>query len=139
MDEDAAFDELEALENKLNIESEEIRRIVCNAESRGKTFKLGEIEIRIKPGMPDKARDLIVEIQNLVGGVDEETAIEVSDKVQGKMYQMLANLCVDPPYSEPDLWRIVDKQTGAVDGILKEILENTLGFAEALRKFRKKR
>lgn len=95
--------------------------------------KFGEMEIRYKPLLTKKLRNMLSRAQKEMK-ISEEPLL-VQDKL---VYNALAEICVDPLLKNPNAWQLIDLRStdGRVFTIFKEIMEKVGAGEDSLKTFR---
>lgn len=131
MDEEKANKELAGEEYKDFKKNSEIRAIIANKNAKTSEIDLGGIKIKVKSSIPKPLRDKIL----FVGKAYEAGNLAEGDK---KMYEIMAEMCIDAPYTNPTAWAYIDKETGMVPEALKNVVESMVTTESAAKSFRKK-
>ena len=131
MDETKANKDLAKEEFKDIKSNAEIKAIIANKNARTAEIDLGGIKIKVRASIPKPLRDKIL----FVGKAYEAGELEDGDK---KMYEVMAQMCFDPPYTNPAAWEYIDRETGEVPNALKSVIEAMVGTENAAKSFRKK-
>lgn len=58
------------------------------------------------------------------------------EEADAEIYDIMALICLDEPYTKPAAWEYIDKETGAVPDILKQMIEKITGTETSARRFR---
>ena len=147
MDEEAAFRELDEIDRKHLEENVEIRDLLENIEKIHKTYKIGEYEFKIRAGVSKKMKRKIQEAARLAettpqlneDGTLSKEGEELVNRVEWKTFEILSDLCIDPPFDDPKSWALLEERSGMVDEIFLGIMTIITGGNEAVEKFRKDR
>ena len=129
LDTEQAHSELKQIEYDEFKENAEIKAIVANHKAKRISVKQGDIEIFIRSALPKSLRDKIINISKKYELGDTETADE-------EIYEIMAEICLDEPYTKPAAWKYIDEETGAVPDVLKQMIERIAGTESAAKRFR---
>jgi len=121
--------ELEREEYKDFKENAELKAIIANSKAKRVFVTQGDIQIFIRGSLPKGLRDRIIFIAKEYESGDIETADD-------KVYEIMAEICLDSPYNKPEVWAYIDRETGEVPGILKQMIEKIAGAESAAKRFR---
>jgi hypothetical protein len=114
-------------------ESVEMQKLLAAPEiTDSGVYKYGDAEIRHRKFMPSKLRSLLSK------GKKEIEATQDIGKLDSVVYQSLAALCMDDPYTNPVFWAAVDLKTsdGRVYKIFQELTAKIGGTEAAAKTFR---
>lgn len=95
--------------------------------------KFGDMEIRYKPLLTKKLRNMLSRAQKDMKLSEEP--LQVQDKL---VYNALAEICVEPLLKNPDAWQLIDLRStdGRVFTIFKEIMAKVGAGEDSLKSFR---
>lgn len=120
--------------------------LIRSSETRFLTLEHNDIQIRIRPALPGKARKSILKLATKYKGVNLEALkrgdADITSLPDGflddstdQLYQSLAALCIDAPYNDPESWRYYDEQTGEAelvyqkaDALIEEAHKTAISF-----------
>ncbi len=121
--------ELENEEYKDFKENAQLKAIIAGHKAKRVSVKQGDVEIFILPALPKGLRDRIVKIAREYESGDIERADE-------EVYEVMAEICLDPPYTKAAAWKYIDEETGAVPDVLKQMIERIAGTENTAKRFR---
>jgi len=101
---------------------------------RTKTVKWGEMTIKIRGYLTRKVRFDIASLDKEMNRMD----VESLSMIEGKIYNVLAELCLEDPFNNPDTWRDIDIRTGCVFDFMNEVISKAYAPKEGIDSFRKK-
>jgi len=130
MDEVKADNELKVLENNDFAENAQLKAIIATQKAKKVSIKVGDVEIFLRPAIPKPLRDKIVAISRQYKDADIE-------KADDEMYKVIAQLCLDEPYTNPAIWKYIDNETGEVPNMLTEITERLTKVEKSAQRFRR--
>ena len=126
--------ESEQLDITIIENSEIVQNLISQPESQNiGVCKYGNVEIRYKPLLTKKLRNMLSRAQKEMKTSEEPLAVQ--DKL---VYNALAEICVDPLLKNPDAWQLIDLRStdGRVFSIFKEIMGKVGAGEDALKSFR---
>lgn len=101
---------------------------------RTKTVKWGDMTIKIRGYLTRKVRFDIASLDKSMEGITvENLAI-----VEGKIYDVIAALCLEEPFNNPETWRMIDAETGCVFDFMNEVITKAYAPKDGIDSFRKK-
>lgn len=101
---------------------------------RTKNIKWGNLEIKIRGYLPRKVRFEIASIDKVMDSVDVETLASI----EGKIYDVLSQICLEDPFNKPETWRVIDAESGCVFDFMNEVITKAYTPKEGIDSFRKK-
>jgi len=108
-------------------EADKIRNLLTQVETKEyNVISVGDLKIKILPSLPKKLRK---RVQTMAEINDVDTQDE-------EAYKIIAEMCVESPYTNPDLWRILDEEYGLVIPILERIYKESINTEQQVRRFR---
>lgn len=131
MDENQAEQDLKSEEYKDFEENAELKAIIAGQKARKYTIDVSGVPIAIRTAIPKGLRDKII----VIGKQYEagETA-----KADEDIYFLMAQICLDPPYTKPGAWKYIDEETGEVPNILMQMIKKITAVEGAASRFRNK-
>lgn len=104
-------------------------------KSNGAFYEFGGIKIGHHRFLTKRLRLIIKQLQTRPNRAKDQIANQDTF-----VYQMLAEMCTEAPWTDPDAWRIIDLRTndGRVYQIFCEILLTMGGDESTLKDFRRK-
>lgn len=102
--------------------------------SRTKTVKWGDMTIKIRGYLTRKVRFDIASIDKHMDKMDVESLATI----EGKIYNVLSELCIEEPFNNPETWREIDNKTGCVFDFMNEVITNAYAPRDDVKSFRKK-
>lgn len=124
------FAEIDEMTRKELEATETISNIVSGTTTAYGTLDVGGAKIRFKKFLDRKTRHLLAKAEKL-----EERDIVGVETV---MYDTLAALCVDNPYTRREFWIIVEEKGGDASDVLKRIMKEVNATTEEVKDFRGK-
>ena len=124
----------EQLDIEITENSELVQKLLSQPESAQVGIcKYGDIEIRYKPLLTKKLRNLLSKAQKDMKTSEEPLLVQ--DKL---VYSALAEICVDPLLKNPNAWQLIDLRStdGRVYSIFKEIMAKVGAGEDSLKSFR---
>jgi len=150
-DEEAAFAELEDLVSQDLQDSAEARALIEMAGEARTTVTISvpgssrTMSLTVRAIVPYQVRSKIMNLQRRVqaamtGEAGEDLLKSLSDPIEAQrpMYEVLALLCMEEPWTKWENWAVVDRRTGLAPLVLRKILEQTEGTEAKIGKFRRK-
>jgi hypothetical protein len=138
-DAEQAHREMDELEMKSMEGFAEIERTIRVSQARHKSVTLEhgkeKVVIRTRAAAPYALRLRIARFyqrQRDEGGLIDPDA-EVDD-----MYRLMAEICLDAPWTDPKSWAYLDKMTGDTPKLFDKAVMEIQGFAEMMETFRGK-
>lgn len=123
-------EKLDTLTNTQDAEKERIREIIMNEGSRTKEIQVGGQSIRIRATIPR-------EIRHDVQAYETEDTDDVN-KTEAALYSLIAKMCVDAPFSNPDTWKLIDEETGIAIEVFTAVFKEASDTEAAIKRFRRK-
>ena len=124
------MDELQAEEYKDFKENAELKAIIAGQNARSQSVVVNGIEIKIKAAIPKGLRDKLVEVQKQYEAGDINTA-------DLGVYDVMAKLSNDEPWTKPEVWKYIDEETGAVPNLMKDMVEKITNMEGTAARFRR--
>jgi len=121
-------EKLEQITSAQDAEKEKIRELIVNEGSRTKEIAVGGQSIRIRATIPR-------EIRRDVQAHDDEEDV---DKTEQMMYSLIAKMCVDAPFNNPDTWKLIDDETGIAIEVFTAVFKEASDTEAAIKRFRRK-
>lgn len=124
--------ELEAMEGWSEVEKA-LR--VAGGRHRAVVLENGKdrVTIRTRAAIPYGLR---VRIARFYQRQQEGGALGDPDAEVGELYELMALLCLDTPWTNPQSWAHLDKMTGDTPKLFDQAVLEINGFAEMVEKFR---
>ena len=122
-------EELQKEEYKDLVENVQLKAIIAGSRAKRVSVKQGDVEIFIRSALPKPLRDRIISISKKYELGETETADE-------EIYEVMAQICLDEPYTKPAAWKYIDEETGVVPDVLKQMIEKITGTEGAAKRFR---
>jgi hypothetical protein len=117
----------------------EIEKIVRVSEARHKTITLTNgkdtVKFRTRAAVPYALR---VQVARFYQRQQDSGALGDPDTEVGEMYRLMAELCLDSPWTDPKAWAYLDEKTGETPKLFDKAILEINGFAEMMEKFRGK-
>ena len=113
------------------INNAEVQKLLRAGKTAFHTFVRGDVSIRYRAGIPHATRMKLMELRDKFNSEKGETA-DISDEI----YRILANLCLDSPWSNPEVWKYVDAETGDVPNILFTMVTKIYETEAQVKSFR---
>jgi len=134
MDGTQAEDELKVEEMNAIAELEQVRQIISRTKGQTKEVMVGGIPVRIKAAIP---RPLRLRLERAA----QETKNEEADpeEFDDEMYKIMSELCMDEPWTNPQVWKYIDNETGETPKVFTQIMTEIYSDELKLQNFRKKR
>ena len=121
---------LEAAVGKEIEGNDEIMALLTNAKGQYKEADVNGIVVKIRPVIPKKARHISDDMQ--------KTEDRTLDLVEDTTYNLLAQMCVESPYTNPETWKIVDDESGIAVDLLKRFFDVANDTSVKIKNFRPK-
>lgn len=119
--------------------------LIRSSETKFLTLEHNGKSIRIRPAIPGKAKQPLIQLASKYKGIDIEalkrgegdlSILPELQKDEGEaLYSTLAAICFDAPYNDPESWRYYDENTGEarlifekVEGLMKEAHDTAVSF-----------
>lgn len=136
---DKAFADLDAAISEDTKNNEEIKELLTLPKKEQDKYALSidvfGKTIRIRAIIPFEVRKQIIELQTKDFGDDFEKMKAADDM----MYTVMADLCLDAPWTNQESWRYIDQQLGIAPRVWKDMIL-AIKTGEVTRKsFRRKR
>ena len=111
-------------------DKEKIRDLIMNEGSRTKEIVVGGVSIRIRATIPRDTRH----------DAEKYNTIEEADSmaVEGMIYDLIAKMCVDNPFNNPETWKFIDDETGIAPEVFTAIFKEAADTETAIKRFRRK-
>ena len=132
MDEQQAENELKNLEYEGFKENAQVKAIIAGQLAKHSSVKFGDIEIQIKSAVKKGLRDRILALAK------KAQAGEV-EKIDLEFYDVIAEMCVESPWTQPAVWRHIDEETGMIPKVFEMIIEKVVGGEKSAQTFRRDR
>lgn len=107
-----------------------VQEILASSKTRFKVLKYGTIELKIRAVLPRKLRHELYELESRKDNLSMEEIEDVT-------YHVLASMCIEEPFNNPDTWRVIDDEDGVAMEILNDIYKEALSTETDLKKFRR--
>lgn len=121
---------LEAAVGKEIEGNDEIMALLTNAKGQYKEVDVNGVLVKIRPVIPKKARHISDDMQ--------KTEDRTLDLVEDTTYNLLAQMCVESPYTNPETWKIVDDESGIAVDLLKRFFDIANDTSVKIKNFRPK-
>lgn len=121
---------LEAAVGKELEGNDEIMALLTNARGQYKEIDVNGVIVKIRPVIPKKARHISDDMQ--------KTEDRTLDLVEDTTYNLLAQMCVEAPYTNPETWKIVDDESGIAVDLLKKFFDVANDTSVKIKNFRTK-
>lgn len=121
---------LEAAVGKELEGNDEIMALLTNARGQYKEVDVNGVIVKIRPVIPKKARHISDDMQ--------KTEDRTLDLVEDTTYNLLAQMCVEAPYTNPETWKIVDDESGIAVDLLKRFFDIANDTSVKIKAFRPK-
>lgn len=121
---------LEAAVGKELEGNDEIMALLTNARGQYKEVDVNGVIVKIRPVIPKKARHISDDMQ--------KTEDRTLDLVEDTTYNLLAQMCVESPYTNPETWKIVDDESGIAVDLLKRFFDIANDTSVKIKNFRPK-
>lgn len=121
---------LEAAVGKEIEGNDEIMALLTNAKGQYKEVDVNGVSVKIRPVIPKKARHISDDMQ--------KTEDRTLDLVEDTTYNLLAQMCVESPYTNPETWKIVDDESGIAVDLLKRFFDIANDTSVKIKNFRTK-
>jgi len=108
----------------------EIIALLTNSKGQYKEVDVNGVLVKIRPVIPKKARHISDEMQK-----KEDRSL---DLVEETTYALLAQMCVEEPWTNPETWKIVDDETGMAVDLLKRFFDVANNEATKIKSFQRK-
>jgi len=108
----------------------EIIALLTNSKGQYKEVDVNGVLVKIRPVIPKKARHISDEMQK-----KEDRSL---DLVEETTYALLAQMCVEEPWTNPETWKIVDDETGMAVDLLKRFFDVANNEAIKIKSFQRK-
>ena len=157
-DAEQAHEELEGMVANLAATNGEVRRLLCIQDEQSETIRIAgktdAIEIKIRAVVPWNVRARIArmgtemkriarqeaeEWKKIAAGEDVEIQEVDIIQVQRPMYEVMADLCLEEPWTDWKTWAAFDVRTGAGPKILDQIMQKIAPEEGRIKTFRGKR
>lgn len=106
----------------------EIVKLLTNAKGQFKEVDVNGVMVKIRPVIPKRARHISDEMNK----TDERSL----DLVEETTYALLAEMCVEAPFTLPETWEMVDDETGMAVDLLRKFFEVANDETVKIQKFR---
>lgn len=158
MDEDKEFAKLEEAVIDKGEQELELSNFISSIKSRHKIYKVGDIEVKIKPVLPRNCKQDLIKIfkedGKLVSQVkniqkecvdNPEKLEELIDSIYDpegevektkRLAKIVSELCLESPYNTESFWLAVDEQAGQLGNIFEEIFDILHDTENKIIKFR---
>jgi hypothetical protein len=129
MDEEKTNQEFDKTEYEELKEDVQLKAIIAGSKAKKVTVNISGIDIAIRAAIPKSLRDKLVMIAKAYQNEDVESGDE-------DMYVVLAAICLEPPYTKPAAWKLIDEETGEAPTVLRQIIEKIAGLEAGAKRFR---
>lgn len=127
--EDLAFAELEDEVQTRMQENADVQALLLARRAAGprtKTLQYGDVKIQVRATMPytlrARALGLQAEVSRAALEIGSRPAAEVLVRAQRPIYELMAALCVDDPWTDWQTWWYVDRESGDGPKIFEEMI-----------------
>lgn len=111
--------------------NETVIALLTSAKKRYKEVDVLGTPVKIRPAIPKAIRHYT---ESLKDDPEQQTvsAIELTT------YKLLAAMCIEEPYTKPELWKILDDETGTAVELLQMFYQTALDTEKQIKTFRGK-
>lgn len=109
-----SFKELEEIEKQQLLSDEKVRAILTSSSTEYGSIIYGGVTIRFKLFIDKKLRHRMITMKGSFDNVDDESSLNATEKA---IYELLGELCVDPPFNSWKTWAMIDERAGGVGGV----------------------
>jgi hypothetical protein len=107
-------------------ELEDVKKLVATTKRQTKSITIGGVEVKILAAIPRPIRAKIDIISQSI-----KTEAGVTSDVEKELYQIMAELCVEAPWTNALTWEYVDNETGETPRVFAKIIETM--YADELK------
>jgi len=132
VDENNSMDELKQEDYKDFQENAELKAIIAGQQAKSCTLDVNGIEIKFKAAIPKGLRDRLIKVARQY----EMGEVEKADE---EIYEILAQICINPPFTNPKSWKYIDLETGEVPNLMQSMIEKITKLEGAAKSFRNHR
>lgn len=130
MDADQTDAEFVKEEYKEFKENAELKAIIAGQKAKKLTLDVNGVEITMRAALPKSLRDQLIKIAKAyeageVGEADEQ------------IYDVMSKICLQDPYTNPEVWKWIDAETGEVPNLMKKMIEMITDLEGAAKRFRR--
>ena len=111
----------------------QVQQLITDKKKETQTITYGPLTLKVKAIIDRKMRRTLVRAQTAITGKEGEEQVEVGEE---QLYGLLANLCIDEPFTHPSAWRSIDDQTGKVPDIFWHVMNKLMETDDKIKKFR---
>jgi len=134
MDIEAENKALDLVEEKYIVDNDKVKELIVSTNTSYKEISIGTVTLRIKSYMPKKTRKDALRVGRELEGANEDTISAIEEK----LYPIIASMCVDGPFTDALTWKHIDEQTGCVQAVLFEMINEVMKTDEKVKSFRRK-
>jgi|WetSurMetagenome_2_1015567.scaffolds.fasta_scaffold01555_15 hypothetical protein len=124
---DEILKNLDDLERKEVMDNEQVRNILANAHARYKTIDVLGEKVKIRSLIDRNIRHYLEEKSKVTEGSLDETEMS--------MYEVIAKMCIDPPFNRIETWEYLDTTSGVAPDAMKAIFEINEAEEKKIKKF----
>jgi hypothetical protein len=132
MDEIQAEEQVKMAEYNDFKENVQVKAVIAGQLAKHSSVKLGDIEIRIKSAVKKGLRDRILALAKKAQAGEVE-AIDL------EFYDVISEMCIETPWTRPEVWRHIDEETGMIPKVFEMIIEKVVGGEKSAQTFRRDR
>jgi len=114
-DAEAALAKLNEIQRKEVEGNEKIRKFITANKTRYNTVVSGGMEIKVRALIPRKLRHELM-------AMSEKKAVTLEEN-ESMMYQVIAAMCIEEPFDQPEMWEYFDAEMGIAEEVLDKIFE----------------
>jgi hypothetical protein len=114
-DAEAALAKLNEIQRKEVESNEKIRKFITANKTRYNTVVSGGMEIKVRALIPRKLRHELM-------AMSEKKAVTLEEN-ESMMYQVIAAMCIEKPFDQPEMWEYFDAEMGIAEEVLDKIFE----------------
>jgi hypothetical protein len=118
---------LDDLERKEVMDNEQVRNILSNAHARYKTIDVLGEKVKIRSLIDRNIRHYLEDKSKVTEGSLDETEMS--------MYEVIAKMCIDPPFNRTETWEYLDTTSGVAPDAMKAIFEINEAEEKKIKKF----
>ena len=141
----AEFAQKEEFDRAKAVKHQAMNDLIRSSETHFLVLEHNDKKIRIRPAIPGSVRSKVIGMASKYKGIDLEALKrgegdlgiipELQADSEEQLYNVLAALCIDAPYNEPENWKYYDEITGEAERIylkaeamIKEAHESAISF-----------
>lgn len=118
----------ETLETRYR-EHDALKEFLSKAKKQYKEVDVLGNVVKIKPVIPKGVRHFTDEIRKR----EDEPTLDESEE---STYRLLAAMCVEEPFTDPEFWKVLDDETGIAIGLLNQFYEVAYETQKAIKSVR---